>query len=75
VISHPSIVDFLEVAAVWMSNDTADAAVAHEKIRTSSDNEQRQMFICGKSESVPAKACSVRGSTQNCAGPPTRSVV
>src|SRR4030095_3407829 len=41
--------DFLEIAAPRMNDHAADAAVANEKIRTSPDNEQRQMFIAAKS--------------------------
>src|SRR5262249_17936039 len=40
--------DFFEIAAPGVNDPPADAAVANEKIRTSPDNEQRQVFIAAK---------------------------
>src|ERR1041385_348947 len=42
-------VDLIEIAAAWMHHHTADAAIAHEQIRTAADDEKREIF-------PPAKA-------------------
>src|SRR5262249_47549889 len=44
--------NFLKIAAVWMNDYPADAAVSHEKIRASSDNKQRQMFVAAKTNQL-----------------------
>src|SRR4029077_16531434 len=46
----PVDLDFLEITAARMNDHSADSAVAHEKIRTSPKNEQRQMFIAAKTD-------------------------
>ena len=58
-----------------MNDDAANAAVADKQIRAASNDKERADFRAGKIGSVSQDASSVRGSTQNCAGPPTRSVV
>src|SRR6185369_6659182 len=40
--------DFFEIATMRMNDNPANAAVADKKIRSASDNEQRQMFITAK---------------------------
>ena len=75
MISFPETSTLIEFTAARMNHHTANSAVAHEQIRTATNDEERQDFRAGKSESDSANAASLRGSTQNCAGPPTRSVV
>ncbi len=41
-------VDLVEVAAARMNHDTANSAVAHEQIRSATDDEERQIFAPAK---------------------------
>ena len=67
--------DLVEIAAARMNDHAANSAIAHEQIRTATNDEERKIFAPAKTDQLARKLSSLRGSTQNCAGPPTRSVV
>ncbi len=73
-------VDFLaddlvprELAAREIRDHTRNAAVAHEEIRAAAHHYERDVLVVAVAHEF-AKPSSVSGSTQNCAGPPTRIV-
>src|ERR1700693_3084154 len=45
-------VDLVEIATRRMSDDAAEAAVAHEEIRSPTDNEERQIFAAAKPDQL-----------------------
>ena len=67
--------DLVEIAAARMNNHAANSAIAHEQIRAAPDDKERQIFASAKTNQLGQMLSPLRGSTQNCAGPPTRNVV
>ena len=53
-------VDFVKIAAARMENHAANAAIAHEQIRTASDDEDRKIFAPAKANQFCKRRFSAR---------------